>query len=126
MGDNETPSIIVNLILIILVLVLILGFIFLFNPNSKYNIFPDFKQVEYKVNWNEEYFLEHPEFITYKIEGKEANIYLRYNVNPVIDYDDIENVIGWEWSLNNKHYLSVNNVVYSDYSYLCLTKIVII
>ena len=86
MGDGSGPLIwkIVKITIIVLVLV---GVVFLF---FRFNIFGlvsdaynDFKETENQVDWNEEYFINSPEIIVYELKAKEADIYFRYDNDPI-------------------------------------------
>ena len=122
MTQEQTFSYIVEIILILFVLIFIGFFIYLFYSEKPFDIFPSFTKTDKKVNWNEAYFLEYPGEIIYKIEGREANIFLRYNTNLVQDYDEIDNLIGWVFSIDNGDYYRVENVQYVDYTSIGLTS----
>lgn len=98
MAERTAMDTVIAIIIIAFVLIIaIFGIIKLNASGLLKDIFPDFEKKDRVVNWNEEFFLEHPELIVYYIEGREANIYLSYSIEPVIRGTAQIGVVGWSW-----------------------------
>jgi|SRR3989344_2311036 len=107
MADSGFWSNILGIILGVLIIIGFLYIVFFTNiPGTLRDLLPDFKKSEHTAKWEEEFFLENPELIVYYIDGREANIYLRYDKQSYINPVGEETVIGWSWSKDNEKWFS--------------------
>ncbi|MEN9625853.1 MAG: hypothetical protein RL557_181 [archaeon] len=111
--DSGILGLIVKIIIIVLTLIVIFLFIGYFLGWFDLGLIPDYFKKNQSEEWNKEYFLEHEELIVYYIDGKEAELYLKYDITPVFDKQGKETgVREWVWSKNGKNWFNVENSGY--------------
>lgn len=93
MAENTTINTLVKLIIVVFVLVIaIFGIMYLNNVRAIKDLFPDFTKENKQVNWNEEFYLEHPELLYFYIGGKKGDIFFSYLKNSDSDKGQ------WSWT----------------------------
>ena len=86
MTENTAINTLIKLIIVIFVLVIaIFGIMYLNNVRTIKDLFPDFTKENNKVNWNEEYYLEHPELLYFYVGGSKGDIFFSYFKIPDSD-----------------------------------------
>ncbi len=115
---RDVMSNILALILGAILIVVILFSIFYFDILGRIgNVFPDFTKSNYSSKWEEEYFLEYPELIVYYIDGRDADIYLKYDKNTKYDKTAIRGekvgIGGWSWSKDNEKWYIIGAFYYT-------------
>lgn len=118
MTENTSINTLVKLIIVIFVLVIaVFGIMYLNNVGTIKNIFPDFTKENKQVNWNEEFYLEHPDLLYFYIGGSKGNIFFSYPKIPDSNKDK------WFWfKLPKFHalpkqsdFLSVENSIHASF-----------
>lgn len=95
MARDVSMGRLVGLILGALLIVIILFFIFYFGIIGKLGgVFPFFERGNMTLEWEEEYFLEHPEELTFQF--KDGKIRLNFMGGLIISYR-YRNATGWQW-----------------------------
>ena len=118
MTENTTINTLVKLIIVIFVLVIaVFGIMYLNNVRTIKDLFPDFTKENNQVNWNEEFYLEHPELLYFYVGGSKGNIFLSYFKIPDSDKGQ------WSWFKpsitntlpKNPDFLSVESSYHIDF-----------
>src|SRR3989338_6688041 len=112
MGEGDSSlsmGTVISLILIVLTLVVAVFMLSTYFPQVG-ELFNDFKKPEATVDWNREYFISDPSILSFEIRGDEANIFFKYNTEPILQGEQKGEAIGWQWSKDNQQWFSVENV----------------
>jgi hypothetical protein len=104
MADDST-NYLVSLILGMLVIAVVVFFIYYSGIIGRLEIFPTFGKSTEITKWKQEFFLEHPQVISYYIYGNDADIYFYY----VIDSYSKAEIWQWKQSAIAPGFVNVNN-----------------
>jgi hypothetical protein len=109
-GSSGIMGKIVKMILIVLVIFVVFFAAGELGAAEKIrDLFPDFVKTENKVDWNEEYFINNPEILVFQVKAPEANIFFRYDNDPIKLGGREGEDIGWKWSKDNENWFSVES-----------------
>ncbi len=109
MAEDSTLGLIVKIIIMVLTLVVVIFFLGWFLGWFNIDLIPDFSKKNQSEEWNKEFFLTHEELIVYYIDGKEAQIFLKYDITETPEGKRKGEIIGWRWSKNGKNWFNVEN-----------------